>query len=183
MHMNTDVKLDHRLKLFCRRWAWWCTPLILAFRKQRQVDFWVWGQPGLQSEFQDSQGYTEKPCLEKPKPNQTKPNQNKTSSAETIPSDKPTRGLECTCAGFLPSCSWSSSLGRHASPPGACLRHRQAGFLPCLLRVFSKSRSSTLPLGGSVTMAVTISLGFLQLLRTIPGLICCRTFLRICFQL
>ena len=27
---------------------------------------WVWGQPGLQSEFQDSQGnYTEKPCLEK----------------------------------------------------------------------------------------------------------------------
>jgi hypothetical protein len=25
------------------------------------------GQPGLQSEFQDSQGYTEKPCFEKPK--------------------------------------------------------------------------------------------------------------------
>jgi hypothetical protein len=25
------------------------------------------GQPGLQSEFQDSQGYTEKPFLEKPK--------------------------------------------------------------------------------------------------------------------
>ena len=25
----------------------------------------VQGQPGLQSEFQDSQGYTEKPCLEK----------------------------------------------------------------------------------------------------------------------
>jgi hypothetical protein len=25
------------------------------------------GQPGLQSEFQDSQGYTERPCLEKPK--------------------------------------------------------------------------------------------------------------------
>ena len=24
-------------------------------------------QPGLQSEFQDSQGYTEKPCLKKPK--------------------------------------------------------------------------------------------------------------------
>jgi hypothetical protein len=30
-----------------------------------QADFWVQGQPGLQSEFQDSQGYTEKPCLEK----------------------------------------------------------------------------------------------------------------------
>ena len=27
----------------------------------------VRGQPGLQSEFQDSQGYTEKPCLEKTK--------------------------------------------------------------------------------------------------------------------
>jgi hypothetical protein len=27
----------------------------------------VRGQPDLQSEFQDSQGYTEKPCLQKPK--------------------------------------------------------------------------------------------------------------------
>jgi hypothetical protein len=41
--------------------------LIPALRRQRQVDFWVQGQPGLQSEFQDSQDYTEKPCLEKPK--------------------------------------------------------------------------------------------------------------------
>jgi hypothetical protein len=31
------------------------------------VDFWVRGQPGLQSEFQDSQGYTEKLCLKKPR--------------------------------------------------------------------------------------------------------------------
>jgi hypothetical protein len=31
------------------------------------VDFWVRGQPGLQSEFQDSQGCTEKPCLKKTK--------------------------------------------------------------------------------------------------------------------
>ena len=42
-------------------------PLIPALGRQRQVDFWVRGQPGLQSEFQDSQGYTEKPCLEKTK--------------------------------------------------------------------------------------------------------------------
>jgi hypothetical protein len=42
-------------------------PLITALGRQRQVDFWVRGQPGLQSEFQDSQGYTEKPCLEKRK--------------------------------------------------------------------------------------------------------------------
>ena len=38
--------------------------------------FWVQGQPGLQSEYQDSQDYAEKPCLEKPKnkPKQTKKN-------------------------------------------------------------------------------------------------------------
>jgi hypothetical protein len=48
-------------------WAWWCTPLIPALGRQRQVDFWVQGQPGLQSEFQDSQDYTEKPCLKKNK--------------------------------------------------------------------------------------------------------------------
>jgi hypothetical protein len=46
---------------------WWCTPLIPALGRQRQADFWVRGQPGLQSEFQDSQGYTEKPCLKKQK--------------------------------------------------------------------------------------------------------------------
>jgi hypothetical protein len=40
-------------------------PLMPALGRQRQVDFWVRGQSGLQSEFQDSQGYTEKPCLEK----------------------------------------------------------------------------------------------------------------------
>jgi hypothetical protein len=35
------------------------------------------GQPGLQSEFQDSQGYTEKPCLEKNKTKQNKTKQKK----------------------------------------------------------------------------------------------------------
>jgi hypothetical protein len=38
--------------------------LIPELERQRQADFWVRGQPGLQSKFQDSQGYTEKPCLE-----------------------------------------------------------------------------------------------------------------------
>jgi hypothetical protein len=45
--------------------VWWRTPLIPALRRQRQEDFWVQGRPGLQSEFQDSQGYTEKPCLQR----------------------------------------------------------------------------------------------------------------------
>jgi hypothetical protein len=40
--------------------------LIPALGRQRQVDFWVRGQPGLQSKFQDSQGYTEIPCLDPP---------------------------------------------------------------------------------------------------------------------
>jgi hypothetical protein len=48
--------------------TWWRTPLIPALRRQRQADFWVRGQPGLHSEFQDSQGYTEKPCLDPPPP-------------------------------------------------------------------------------------------------------------------
>lgn len=37
------------------------TPLV-----HRPADLWVGDQPGLQSEFQDSQGLTEKHCLEKP---------------------------------------------------------------------------------------------------------------------
>jgi hypothetical protein len=46
---------------------WWCMPLIPALVRQRQADFWIQDQLHLQSEFQDSHSYTEKPCLEKPK--------------------------------------------------------------------------------------------------------------------
>ena len=38
-----------------------------SLRRQRQMDLYVRGQPGLQSKFQDSQGCTEKPCLKKKK--------------------------------------------------------------------------------------------------------------------
>ena len=39
--------------------------LIEAFGKERQADFIVYSQHDLQSEFQDSQDYTMKPCLKK----------------------------------------------------------------------------------------------------------------------
>jgi hypothetical protein len=61
--------------------SWWCTPLIPALGRQRQADFRVQGQPDLQSEFQDSQGYREKPCLEKQ-------NKNKKQNKKTTPKTK-----------------------------------------------------------------------------------------------
>ena len=57
-------------------------PLIPPLRRQRQADFWDHGQPGLQSEFLDSQGYKEKPCLKKTKQNKTKNKQTKNSLIE-----------------------------------------------------------------------------------------------------
>ena len=37
-----------------------------AERQYSESELWFWGQPGLQSEFQDNQGYTEK-LSQKPK--------------------------------------------------------------------------------------------------------------------
>jgi hypothetical protein len=49
-----------------------------ALGRQRQANFWAWGQPGLQSEFQDSQSYSEKACcLEKQKTKQKTKNKTK----------------------------------------------------------------------------------------------------------
>jgi hypothetical protein len=49
---------------------WWRTPLISELessrgKQQRQLGFWVRGELGLQSEFLDSQGYTEKTVSQK----------------------------------------------------------------------------------------------------------------------
>jgi hypothetical protein len=46
--------------------AWWLVPLVPALGKHRQ-GILVQGQAALQSKFQNSQGYTEKPWLEKSK--------------------------------------------------------------------------------------------------------------------
>ena len=64
---RTLIGYKQKVRIRILSQVWWRTPLIPAFGRQRQADFWVLGQPGLQSEFQDSQGYTEKPCLQKSK--------------------------------------------------------------------------------------------------------------------
>jgi hypothetical protein len=43
------------------------TPLIPTLRRQRQADLGIPGQPDLQNKFQNSQGYTGKPCPKKNK--------------------------------------------------------------------------------------------------------------------
>jgi hypothetical protein len=55
------------------------------------MDFWVRGQSGLQSEFQDSLCYTEKPCLKKPKnpKNQKTQKTKKTNQPTNQPTKKP----------------------------------------------------------------------------------------------
>jgi hypothetical protein len=67
---------------------WWCTPLIQALGRQIQADFWAWGQPGLKSEFQDSQGYTENPVSKK---KTRKQNNNNKNQNQPKPKPKPKR--------------------------------------------------------------------------------------------
>ena len=58
------------IKLGVSGWAVVVHTFSPSTQRQSQA---VGGQPGLQSEFQDSQGYTEKPCLEiKNKPKKKK---------------------------------------------------------------------------------------------------------------
>jgi hypothetical protein len=67
---------------------WWHMLLIPARGRQRQADFWVWGQPGLQNKFQDSQDYTEKPCLEKGKKKKKKERKEKKRKEKNHPVSK-----------------------------------------------------------------------------------------------
>jgi hypothetical protein len=101
------------------RRARWRTPLIPALRRQRQVDFWVWGQPGLQSEFQDSQGYTEKPCLRKQnktkQKNKQKNQQNPKPSfrKDVLATKQPVFGVSWQVRTFRKSRQINLALGRH----------------------------------------------------------------------
>jgi hypothetical protein len=60
-NLRWQIFLRHYLKVWTLKekdhqaaGQWWCTPFIPALGRQRQADFWIRGQPGLQSEFQDS---------------------------------------------------------------------------------------------------------------------------------
>jgi hypothetical protein len=66
--------LGGRVTWLHRQKSWWRTPLVPALGRQRQADFWVEGQPGLQSEFHDSQVYTEKLLSRKSKKPTNQPN-------------------------------------------------------------------------------------------------------------
>jgi hypothetical protein len=54
----------------------------LGGRGRRISEFWA--SLGLQSELQDSQGYTEKPCLKKKKKNQKKKEKKKKKKKKNI---------------------------------------------------------------------------------------------------
>jgi hypothetical protein len=66
----------------CKHWNH--MPLTPAIGRQRQADFWVQRQPGIQSELKDSLGYTEKPSLEKQNKQTNKPKQNKKQKSKAL---------------------------------------------------------------------------------------------------
>jgi hypothetical protein len=88
---NTNKIINKRNKAYCL-WLLWAlksemqyktlshrTVVVRTFNPTTQEarlggSLWVWGQPGLQSEFQNNQSYTEgKLCLSKAKQNKTNP--------------------------------------------------------------------------------------------------------------
>ena len=55
--VKEENRFTHKIDVFRK---WWHRHLVLALRRQRQEDIWVWSQPRLQ-------GYTDKSCLIKTK--------------------------------------------------------------------------------------------------------------------
>jgi hypothetical protein len=66
-------------------------PLIPVLGRQRQVDFWVRGQPGLQSEFQNRQDYTEKPSRKTKKKKKNPKNKTKKPTNQPKSATKKTK--------------------------------------------------------------------------------------------
>ena len=57
-------KKEREREKYIYSYTWWPC-LDFQLRRQKQVDLWVHDQPGLHSEFQDSQSYIVRPCLKK----------------------------------------------------------------------------------------------------------------------
>jgi hypothetical protein len=74
--MISGVSVESWLKNNYVARRWWCTLLIPALGRQRQVDFWVQGQPGL--EWVPGQPGLYRETLSQKKNKKTKPKQNKT---------------------------------------------------------------------------------------------------------
>jgi hypothetical protein len=80
--LKTKISIEHtakhilRITTVARRW---CTPLIPTLR--RQISEFE-ASLVYKSEFQDSQGYTEKPCLKPPPAKKKKNNYSKNSNSK-----------------------------------------------------------------------------------------------------
>ena len=69
---------------------------LLVLRRQKKVNLWIWGQPGLQSKFHDSQGYIDRLCF-KNKPTTTTP--------QTHPKLNRQTNCMCVCV-YVCMCVW-----------------------------------------------------------------------------
>jgi hypothetical protein len=59
------------MSTYCSWMVVWYITSVSALRRQKPINLQVRGQPGLQIEYRDSQGYTEKPSLRKTKEKKT----------------------------------------------------------------------------------------------------------------
>lgn len=76
-------------------WLQWCrTPLIPAFKRKRQADLLVGGQPGVQSEFQDSRRKTKNKTKHKKQKTQQQHKQRRGGAGDKIKSKRRTDRLE-----------------------------------------------------------------------------------------
>jgi hypothetical protein len=62
------------VKTICS-WVWWRTPLIPALGRQRQADFWVWGQPVYKVSSRTARAIQRNPVSKNKQTNKTKQQQ------------------------------------------------------------------------------------------------------------
>ena len=71
-HLTLDLELDKRVKSFSYSWAVVAHAFNPSILEQRQAVPREFEASLVYREFQDNQGYTEKPCLEKQTPHPTR---------------------------------------------------------------------------------------------------------------